>query len=53
MNAKMSVCVTCVEVIAYLSLCNLHDCTFNIFILPLIFTFSMLRLKKVKGKEKY
>ena len=29
MNAKMSVFVICVESIIYLSLYNLHDCTFN------------------------
>ena len=29
MNAKISVFVICVEAIIYLSLCNLHDCTFN------------------------
>ena len=29
MNAKISVIVICVEVIIYLSLCNLHDYTFN------------------------
>ena len=32
MNAKIFVFVTCVEVIKYLLLCNLHDCTFNIYI---------------------
>ena len=31
MNARVSVCVICVEVIIYLLLYNLHDCTFNIF----------------------
>ena len=29
MNAKMSVFVICVEPIIYLSLYNLHDCTFK------------------------
>ena len=29
MNAKISVFVICVEVIIYLLLYNLHDCTFN------------------------
>ena len=29
MNAKISEFVICVEVIIYLSLHNLHDCTFN------------------------
>ena len=29
MNAKISVFVICVEVITYLLLGNLHDCTFN------------------------
>ena len=29
MNAKISLFVICVEVIIYLLLCNLHDCTFN------------------------
>ena len=32
MNAKISIFVTCVEVIKYFLLCNLHDCTFNIYI---------------------
>ena len=31
MNAKISVFVICVEVIIYLLLYNLHDCTFNPF----------------------
>ena len=30
MNAKISVFVICVEVIIYLLLHNLHDCTFNV-----------------------
>ena len=29
MNEKISVSVICVEVITYLLLYNLHDCTFN------------------------
>ena len=29
MNAKISVFVTCVEVIIHMLLYNLHDCTFN------------------------
>ena len=29
MNSKISVFVVCVEAIIYLSLCNLHDCTFK------------------------
>ena len=29
MNAKTSVLVICIEAIIYLSLYNLHDCTFN------------------------
>ena len=29
MNAKISAFVICVEVIIYLLLDNLHDCTFN------------------------
>ena len=29
MNAKTSVFVTCIEVIIYLLLQNLHDCAFN------------------------
>ena len=29
MNAKMSVFVICIEVIIYLLLCDLHDCTFK------------------------
>ena len=31
MNAKISVFLICVEVIIYLPLYNLHDCTFNYF----------------------
>ena len=30
MNAKISVFVICVEAIIYLSLYDLHDCTFNV-----------------------
>ena len=30
MNAEISVFVTCVETIIYLSLYNLHDCTFKV-----------------------
>ena len=31
MNAKILVFVICAEVIVYLLLDNLHDCTFNIY----------------------
>ena len=31
MNATISVFVICVEAIIYWLLCNLHDCTFNVF----------------------
>ena len=32
MSAKMSLLIICVEVIIYLSLNNLRDCTINIYI---------------------
>ena len=35
MDAKISVFVICVEVIIYLLLYNLHDCTFNFQIIKL------------------
>ena len=31
MNAKIAVFVICVEVIIYLLLCDMHDCTFKCF----------------------
>ena len=34
MNVKISGFVTCIEVIIYLLLDNLHDCTFKLIILP-------------------
>ena len=37
MNAKISVFVICVEVIIYLLLDNLHDCTFNVNTSELLF----------------
>ena len=33
MSAKISMLVICVEVIIYLLLINLHDCTLNIYFL--------------------
>ena len=47
MNAKISVFVICVEVIVYLSLCNLHDCTFNLIFLikPFFYTTEKSRQK--------
>ena len=35
MNAKISVFIVCVEVIIYLVIYNLHDCTFKFWIFRL------------------
>ena len=49
MNEKSSVFVICVEVIIYLLLYNLHDCTFNDFI-PKI-TYNTRSEKQSKTKQ--
>ena len=43
MNAKISVFVICVETIIYLSLYNLHDCTFFFNYFSFLYKFSLFK----------
>ena len=47
MNAKISVFAFCVEVIIYLLLHNLHDCTFKVTKFRNIFDTFLLYLSKI------
>ena len=50
MNAKNLVFVICVEAIIYLSLNNLHDCTFKVKQKPFLIIFKGLSMKQIKSK---